>query len=153
LQEPILSLAHTRFRLDWQWDGLEAVLQSRCIDETGYVQPTVAELVRVRGRNWIYYNNGIQSWKVAAEGRCHNVPVKAMVGSGNRRAPGRGRRPTGAGPVADLRRWPPAHYRGDQGLGSYHPARWPGFAAGQRDRRTRQAHLRGTLRLLSRRDG
>jgi len=75
LQEPILPLAHTRFRLDWQWDGREAVLQSRCTDETGYVQPTVAELVRIRGRNWIYYNNGIQSWKVAADGSVHNVPV------------------------------------------------------------------------------
>src|SRR5262249_33865917 len=75
LQEPVLPLAHTRFRLDWQWDGREAVLQSRCIDETGYVQPTVAELVKVRGRNWIYYNNGIQSWNVAADGSVHNVPV------------------------------------------------------------------------------
>jgi sulfane dehydrogenase subunit SoxC len=75
LQEPVLPLAHTRFRLDWRWDGREAVLQSRCTDETGYVQPTVAELVRVRGRNWIYYNNGIQSWKVAADGSVHNVPV------------------------------------------------------------------------------
>lgn len=75
LQAPVLRFAHTRFRLDWQWDGREAVLQSRCTDETGYVQPTVAELVRVRGRNWIYYNNGIQSWKVAADGSVHNVPV------------------------------------------------------------------------------
>ena len=73
LQEPVLPLAHTRFRLDWQWDGREAVLQSRCTDETGYVQPTLAELVRVRGLNSIYFNNAIQSWKVAADGSVHNV--------------------------------------------------------------------------------
>ncbi|HET6197355.1 MAG TPA: sulfite dehydrogenase [Acetobacteraceae bacterium] len=75
LQEPVLPLAHTRFRLDWRWDGREAVLQSRGTDETGYVQPTLAELVKVRGLNSIYFNNAIQSWKVAADGSVHNVHV------------------------------------------------------------------------------
>jgi sulfane dehydrogenase subunit SoxC len=73
LQEPVLPIAHTRFRLDWRWDGREASLQSRCTDETGYVQPTLAELVRVRGLNSIYFNNAIQNWKVAADGSVHNV--------------------------------------------------------------------------------
>jgi sulfane dehydrogenase subunit SoxC len=73
LQEPVLRFAHTRFRLDWRRDGREAVLQSRCTDETGYVQPTLAELVRVRGLNSQFYNNAIQSWKVAADGSVHNV--------------------------------------------------------------------------------
>jgi len=73
LQEPVLPLAHTRFRLDWRWDGREAVLQSRCTDETGYVQPTLAELVMVRGLNSSYNNNAIQSWEVAADGSVHNV--------------------------------------------------------------------------------
>jgi sulfane dehydrogenase subunit SoxC len=73
LQAPILRFAHTRFRLDWRWDGREVVLQSRCTDETGYVQPTLAELVRVRGLNSRFFNNAIQSWKVAADGGVHNV--------------------------------------------------------------------------------
>jgi sulfane dehydrogenase subunit SoxC len=73
LQAPVLRFAHTRFRLGWRWDGREAVLQSRCIDETGYVQPPLAELVRVRGVNSHYFNNAIQSWKVAADGSVHNV--------------------------------------------------------------------------------
>ncbi|HEV8437694.1 MAG TPA: sulfite dehydrogenase [Methylomirabilota bacterium] len=73
LQQPVLPLAHTRFRLDWRWDGREAILQSRCADETGYVQPTLGELVRVRGQNSIYFNNAIQSWMVAADGSVHNV--------------------------------------------------------------------------------
>jgi sulfane dehydrogenase subunit SoxC len=73
LQEPVLPLAHTRFRLDWRWDGREAVLQSRCTDETGYEQPTLAALVRVRGLTSIYFNNAIQSWKVVADGSVHNV--------------------------------------------------------------------------------
>ena len=73
LQAPILRFAHTRFRLDWRWDGREAVLQSRCTDETGYLQPTLTELVRIRGLNSIYFNNAIQSWKVAADGSVHNI--------------------------------------------------------------------------------
>jgi sulfane dehydrogenase subunit SoxC len=73
LQEPVLPLAHTRFQLDWRWDGREVVLQSRCTDETGYVQPTLAELVKVRGLNSVYFNNAIQNWKVATDGSVHNV--------------------------------------------------------------------------------
>jgi sulfane dehydrogenase subunit SoxC len=73
LQEPVLRLAHTRFRFPWRWDGREAVLQSRCTDETGYVQPTRADLVRIRGLNSVYCNNAIQSWKVMADGSIHNV--------------------------------------------------------------------------------
>jgi len=75
LQSPVLPLAHTRFRLDWRWDGHEAVLQSRCTDETGYVQPTLAELVKVRGLNSGNFNNAIQSWKVAPDGDVSNVHV------------------------------------------------------------------------------
>ena len=73
LQAPVLRFAHTRFRSDWHWDGREAVLQSRCTDETGYVQPPLAALVKVRGLNSRFFNNAIQSWKVTADGSVHNV--------------------------------------------------------------------------------
>ncbi|HXJ82252.1 MAG TPA: sulfite dehydrogenase [Candidatus Methylomirabilis sp.] len=73
LQEPVLRFAHTRFRLDWHWDGRQTVLQSRCTDETGYVQPTLAELIKVRGRNSIFHNNAIQGWKVAPSGSVQNA--------------------------------------------------------------------------------
>jgi sulfane dehydrogenase subunit SoxC len=72
LQNPVLPLAHTRFRWSWRWDGQEAVLASRCVDDTGYVQPTVAELVAVRGTNSQYHNNGIQMWKVDSDGKITN---------------------------------------------------------------------------------
>lgn len=75
LQEPVLSKCLTRFRLDWMWDGSSAVLQSRCVDETGYVQPTMASLVAVRGVNPQYHMNGIQSWRVDRNGRVSNVRV------------------------------------------------------------------------------
>ncbi|GHG37245.1 sulfite dehydrogenase [Paracoccus aerius] len=73
LQEPVLNKSHTRFRMPWIWDGNEAVLQSRCTDETGYVQPTLPELVRVRGTKSVYHLNAIQSWHVAANGEVTNV--------------------------------------------------------------------------------
>jgi sulfane dehydrogenase subunit SoxC len=73
LQEPVLRFAHTRFRVPWQWDGRETILQSRCTDETGYVEPTLASLVKVRGVFSFYHLNAIQSWKVASDGSIHNV--------------------------------------------------------------------------------
>ena len=54
LQEPVMTRALTRFRLPWRWDGEPVVIQSRAIDETGYVQPTLAELLAVRGDNYYY---------------------------------------------------------------------------------------------------
>ncbi len=75
LQAPVLPKCHTRFRLDWQWDGQEAILQSRCIDETGYRQPTRQELVGIRGVNSYYHYNAIQSWKIDEQGNVWNVQV------------------------------------------------------------------------------
>lgn len=73
LQEPVLTRAVTRFRLPWQWDGKPAVIQSRAIDETGYVQPTLAELLAVRGENYFYHNNAIWPWRIAADGEVTNA--------------------------------------------------------------------------------
>ena len=75
LETPILSKALTRFNIDWQWNGQPAILQSRVIDETGYVQPTIGQLRAVRGTRSIYHNNMIQSWKVAENGEVSNVQV------------------------------------------------------------------------------
>lgn len=73
LQDPILPKCLTRFRLPWTWQGGPAVLQSRAVDETGYVQPTRAELIDVRGVNSFYHFNGIQSWRVAPDGGVTNA--------------------------------------------------------------------------------
>jgi sulfane dehydrogenase subunit SoxC len=75
LQEPVLPHCHTRFVFPWRWRGQEAVLQSRCADETGYVQPSRTQLTAVRGVNSQYHYNGIQPWKVAADGRVSNGEV------------------------------------------------------------------------------
>ncbi|MGH7165337.1 MAG: sulfite dehydrogenase, partial [Nitrospiraceae bacterium] len=75
LEDPILAECPTRFTLPWRWEGQEAVLQSRCTDETGYVQPTRQALIAVRGLNSVYHYHAIQSWKVARDGRISNVQV------------------------------------------------------------------------------
>ena len=75
LETPVLPKALTRFNIDWVWSGGAAILQSRAIDETGYVQPRIAELRAVRGTRSIYHNNAIQSWRVAASGEVSNVQV------------------------------------------------------------------------------
>jgi len=69
LQEPVQSMAHTRFRLPWQWDGRETVLMSRAVDETGYTQPTVAEFRAKRGIGTDYHFNYIRGWVVEADGQ------------------------------------------------------------------------------------
>jgi sulfane dehydrogenase subunit SoxC len=73
LQEPRLPIALTRFRLPWRFDGQDAVIASRATDDTGYVQPTRADLVAVRGTNSAYHYNGIKFWNVRADGTVTNV--------------------------------------------------------------------------------
>ena len=75
LQSPVLPIAFTRFRYGWKWDGSEAVLQSRCTDEHGDVQPVLADLVKARGDHWSYHFNPIQSWKVSTDGSIQNALV------------------------------------------------------------------------------
>jgi sulfane dehydrogenase subunit SoxC len=73
LQEPVLPKCLTRFHLPWTWHGEPALLQSRAIDETGYVQPPRTALTAVRGVNSFYHFNGIQTWQIAADGAISNV--------------------------------------------------------------------------------
>jgi sulfane dehydrogenase subunit SoxC len=69
LQEPVLSKAHTRFRHLWNWSGTETVIMSRAVDETGYMQPTRAELLAQRGPGTTgYHLNPITGWVVRADG-------------------------------------------------------------------------------------
>ena len=82
LQTPVLRMAHTRFTFDWSWDGEETVIQSRCTDDRGEVQPSLAEL----NKNWgitdaahsqvgsrAIHINAIQPWKVARDGSVYDA--------------------------------------------------------------------------------
>src|SRR5438874_523869 len=69
LQEPVLSKAHTRFRHLWNWTGGEAVIMSRAVDETGYVQPTRDTLIAARGVSSVgYHINPITGWRIRSDG-------------------------------------------------------------------------------------
>ena len=69
LLSPLTPKAHVRFQYMWQWDGRESMLMSRTVDETGYVQPTMAELRAVRGPGTDYHFNPIRAWRVARDGQ------------------------------------------------------------------------------------
>ena len=82
LQGPAHKKAHTRFRFPWHWNGEEAILQSRCTDDRGDIQPSLAELNQIWGVNTDYWTtstnraqhlNPIQPWKVMRDGSIHNA--------------------------------------------------------------------------------
>ncbi len=75
LQAPVLDKCLTRFRLPWKFDGDGALLQSRAMDETGYVQPEFEQLRNLRGEWSIYHRNAIHTWLVNADGTVENVQV------------------------------------------------------------------------------
>jgi sulfane dehydrogenase subunit SoxC len=72
--EPMCTV---RFSFPWIWDGKACVLQSRCTDETGYLQPTRQQLIDIRGSNGpfgsVYHFNAIQSWAIDEAGGVSNV--------------------------------------------------------------------------------
>jgi sulfane dehydrogenase subunit SoxC len=71
LQAPVLAKAHTRFRHLWNWDGQPTAILSRAQDETGYVQPTRAQLDAARGKPkgpFAYHYNPVTSWRVERDG-------------------------------------------------------------------------------------
>jgi sulfane dehydrogenase subunit SoxC len=71
-------MAHTRFGYQWNWDGQQTELQSRCTDEVGQVQLSREQIAK-------YWNkpldqtftvpgldNSIQTWKIASDGKVTN---------------------------------------------------------------------------------
>ena len=69
LAGPVYPRAHTRFQHMWRWDGRPARLMSRATDETGAVQPALAEYTARRGRGTDFHFNAIRAWDVGADGR------------------------------------------------------------------------------------
>jgi sulfane dehydrogenase subunit SoxC len=68
LQVPQLSRAHTRFVHPWRWDGNETLIMSRAADDTGYIQPTLAQLRAARGPGTDYHYNPIRPWRIHRDG-------------------------------------------------------------------------------------
>jgi sulfane dehydrogenase subunit SoxC len=62
-----------RFRLPWQWNGSNALLQSRATDEKGNVQPTRKAYKEAMAVDSRFHNNTIVTWSVDADGSIKNV--------------------------------------------------------------------------------
>jgi sulfane dehydrogenase subunit SoxC len=75
LDTPVLSKALTSFRAPLEWNGEELMIMSRATDETGYVQPTLAQLIEARGKYSVYHNNAVQPWRISATGEVTNGRV------------------------------------------------------------------------------
>lgn len=74
LEEPVLDKCLTRFRLPWVWDGTPATIASRTVDSTGYVQPSVEEIKKVRAIvGFVQHHNGIFPWSIDASGEVKNA--------------------------------------------------------------------------------
>ena len=75
LAGPVLARCLTRFHLPLNWQGEELLLQSRAMDETGYVQPSYGVNRAERGSASLYHNNSVHTWLVRRDGRVQNVQI------------------------------------------------------------------------------
>jgi len=74
LEEPVLDKTLTRFRFDWKWDGSPVTMASRATDSTGYVQPTVEDIRKVRAiAGFVQHHNGVFPWSINASGEVKNA--------------------------------------------------------------------------------
>jgi sulfane dehydrogenase subunit SoxC len=76
LQEPVMDKAHTYFRYLWQWKGDTTEIMSRAVDETGYIQPSLEELIAARGIGTGYHLNPVTAWLVKRDGQVVYRPEK-----------------------------------------------------------------------------
>jgi sulfane dehydrogenase subunit SoxC len=71
-------MSHTRFSYQWNWDGKETELLSRCTDEIGQVQPSREQLAKYLNKpldatfTVVGLDNSIQPWSIASDGSVTN---------------------------------------------------------------------------------
>ena len=74
LEEPVMDKCLTAFRFRWNFQGGPAVIASRAVDSTGYVQPTVADLQKTRAIvGFVQHHNGVFPWAINANGEVSNA--------------------------------------------------------------------------------
>lgn len=77
LPGPVLDKAHTQFKFLWHWKGDETEILSRATDETGYLQPTMQQLISARGESMGgYHLNPITAWYIKRDGRVLHRPER-----------------------------------------------------------------------------
>ena len=71
-------IAHARFGYQWNWDGKEAELLSRCTDEIGQVQPSREQIAKFWNKPFDEtfsvpgLDNSMQPWRIATDGSVTN---------------------------------------------------------------------------------
>jgi sulfane dehydrogenase subunit SoxC len=68
-------MAHTRFGYQWNWDGKETEIMSRCTDDLGQAQPTRAQAAKhfnVSEDDIPGLDNIIMPWRIASDGSVQN---------------------------------------------------------------------------------
>ncbi len=74
VEGPVMDKCLTRFKIGWNWNGGPAMLVSRARDNTGYVQPSVHDIRKVRAIvGFVQHHNGMQAWSVGANGEVSNA--------------------------------------------------------------------------------
>ncbi len=74
VEGPVLDKCLTRFRFPWKWNGAPVSIASRAVDSTGYVQPTVEDIKKVRAiTGFVQHHNGIFPWSIDASGEVKNA--------------------------------------------------------------------------------
>ncbi|MDD5157673.1 sulfite dehydrogenase [Sulfurimonas sp.] len=72
----ILPKSWTRFSYMYKYEGKPLLLQSRAIDDAGFVQPSVTQEKDIIGVEGVYHRNSICTWEVRQDGSVHNVQVR-----------------------------------------------------------------------------
>jgi sulfane dehydrogenase subunit SoxC len=71
-------MAFTRFGCQWNWDGTETELLSRCTDELGQLQPTRTQIAKYWNKPYDQtfsvpgLDNSVQPWHIASDGSVTN---------------------------------------------------------------------------------
>ncbi len=73
----VLPKAWTRFSYMYRYEGKPLLLQSRAIDDSKNVQPTVNQEKAVVGVEGVYHRNAICTWEVTKKGEVNNVQVRS----------------------------------------------------------------------------
>ena len=73
----VLPKAWTRFSYMYRYEGKPLLLQSRAVDDSKNVQPTVNQEKAVVGVEGVYHRNAICTWEVTKKGEVNNVQVRS----------------------------------------------------------------------------
>jgi sulfane dehydrogenase subunit SoxC len=76
LKGMVLPKSWTRFSYMHKYDGKPMLLQSRSVDDSGNVQPSVSQEKDIIGVEGVYHRNSIVTWEIRKDGSVNNVQVR-----------------------------------------------------------------------------